>query len=69
MTEQRKPDAYYTAPELAQRYKVSLDTIRKWRVIGYGPKGVRMGKHVRFPRAEVERWERERLDDAEEDRS
>lgn len=53
-------DDFYTGPELAQRWKVTLDTIRKWRATGYGPKGIRLGRHVRYPRESVEQWERAR---------
>jgi len=45
---------------LADRYDVSIDTVRKWRHEGTGPVGVRFGRHVRYSAAEVLRWESER---------
>lgn len=47
--------------DLARRYRVSIDTVRKWRATGAGPKGVRFGRHVRYSLAEIERWEREQI--------
>ena len=44
--------------DLAERYGVSIDTVRKWRHEGTGPAGVRFGRHVRYSLAELERWER-----------
>lgn len=45
-----------TINELAEYLRVPVDTLRKWRVQGKGPRGARVGKHVRYRRAEVERW-------------
>lgn len=45
--------------DLAKRYGVSIDTVRKWRHEGTGPAGVRFGRHVRYALAELERWEQE----------
>ena len=45
--------------DLADRYGVPIDTVRKWRHEGTGPKGVRFGRHVRYDITECERWERE----------
>lgn len=45
--------------DLAKRYDLSVDTVRKWRHEGTGPVGLRFGRHVRYSLAEVERWEQE----------
>ena len=47
--------------DLAQRYGVSVQTIRKWRHQRSGPRGVKFGRHVRYSREEVERFEREQI--------
>ena len=47
--------------EIAERYGVPLATIYGWRTKGYGPRGVKIGRHVRYPADEVERWEQELL--------
>lgn len=52
------PD-YLTVPEVAERYRTSDATVRYWRHIGYGPKGVKLGTRVLFPRTEIERFDRE----------
>lgn len=41
---------------LAEVLDVPVLTIRKWRAQGTGPKGIRVGKHVRYLPEEVERW-------------
>lgn len=46
--------------DVAKRYDISIDTVRKWRHEGTGPAGVRFGRHVRYSLVEVERWEREK---------
>jgi hypothetical protein len=51
--------AYYTTPEIAERYRTPEKTVRYWRAIGYGPKGTRVGVRVLYPRAEVERYDTE----------
>jgi hypothetical protein len=48
-----------TLPEVAEHYRTSEGTVRYWRHVGYGPKGVKLGTRVLFPRAEVERFDRE----------
>lgn len=45
--------------DVAKRYGISIDTVRKWRHEGTGPMGLRFGRHVRYSLAELERWERE----------
>lgn len=47
--------------DLAARYQVSVATIRAWRARGVGPRGVVLGRHVRYAVAECERWEREQM--------
>lgn len=44
-------------PELADRYGVSLQAVRRWRVDGYGPKGFRVGRFVRYRLEDVLAWE------------
>lgn len=42
--------------DLADYLGIPVQTIYKWRVIGYGPAGRRVGKHVRYRPADVEKW-------------
>ena len=46
---------------VAERYGVPEATVRKWRIQGTGPLGVRLGKHVRYSVVELERWERDQV--------
>lgn len=43
-------------PELADYFRVPLASVYRWRVTGTGPRGIRIGKHVRYRRADVEAW-------------
>jgi predicted DNA-binding transcriptional regulator AlpA len=45
------------SPEaLANYLDVPLASIYRWRVRGYGPRGLRVGKHVRYRLSDVEHW-------------
>lgn len=47
---------------LADYLQVPVATIYQWRHKGYGPRGVRVGRHVRFRRADVDRWLEDQAD-------
>lgn len=53
------PEQFLTIEDVADRYKVSPWTVRKWRAQSNGPKGIRLGRHVRYPLSECEKWEDE----------
>jgi hypothetical protein len=55
---------YWTTPETAAHYRQPESTIRYWRMIGYGPRGVRAGRRVLYPVAEIERFDRELAEQA-----
>jgi hypothetical protein len=52
---------WFTTEEMAEHYRRSEGTIRYWRHIGYGPKGVRSGRKVLYPRSERDRFDAELL--------
>lgn len=52
---------WLTPEQLAERFGVPLATVYGWRTKGYGPQGAKIGRHLRYPVAEVERWEREQM--------
>lgn len=55
--------AEHLTPEaLARRLHLSLSTIYAWRVKNVGPRGFRVGKHIRYRLVDVEAWEQEQLD-------
>jgi len=59
MTLQERIDRYMTTEEVARRYRTSPGTIRYWRHIGYGPKGIRRGRRVLYDPDELDRWDAE----------
>lgn len=42
--------------DLSKVCQVPTATIYKWRTTGSGPRGLRIGKHLRFRAADVESW-------------
>jgi predicted DNA-binding transcriptional regulator AlpA len=52
---------WLTNKDLAARYKVSEKTIQDWRHRGVGPRGVKIGRHVRYLDDAVREWESEKL--------
>ena len=51
-------DRYLTTAEVAERYRTAESTVRYWRHIDYGPKGVKVGRRVLYSEAELTRFER-----------
>jgi excisionase family DNA binding protein len=49
-------DNYMTAEEAAQYLKTSTSTLAKRRVAGTGPRFVRIGRMVRYRRADLDLW-------------
>ncbi len=52
-----------TPSEVAELLQVPVRTIHNWRYRNTGPKGFRVGKHVRFKRSDVEAWIEELAED------
>lgn len=48
---------YLTTAEVAARYRTAQGTVRYWRHIGYGPKGVKVGRRVLYAESEVRRFD------------
>jgi DNA-binding transcriptional MerR regulator len=57
-----------TTAEVAERYRTAEATVRYWRHIGYGPKGVKVGRRVLYPVAEIERFDASLFGEQETDR-
>lgn len=55
-------DRYFTTPEVAERYRTTVQNLYYWRYIGYGPKGVKVGSRVLYPASELDRFDRELRD-------
>lgn len=52
------PD-YLTTREVAERYRTAESTVRYWRMLGYGPRGAKVGRRTLYPMAEIERFDQE----------
>jgi DNA-binding transcriptional MerR regulator len=48
---------YLTTDEVAQLYRTSPGTVRYWRHIGYGPKGVKVGRRVLYAESDIRAWD------------
>ncbi|MDV6032737.1 MAG: helix-turn-helix domain-containing protein [Phycisphaera sp. RhM] len=59
----RKPETssptMLTVDDLASRWNCSIKHVRRQRDAGLIPAGVRIGRLLRFPVAEIEQWERD----------
>lgn len=42
--------------ELAEYLKIPVKTIYNWRTAGDGPRGIRIGKHLRYRQRDVDAW-------------
>lgn len=60
MTSPESDQEFLTIGELAEYLKVPEETVRSWRHRDTGPRGVRLGKHVRYRRSDVDAWIAER---------
>ncbi len=45
-----------TEPEVADRLRVSLACLRRWRLERRGPRFLKVGSRVRYPCEELDRW-------------
>lgn len=54
-------DRLLSVAELADYLEVPVKTIYTWRHRNTGPKGFRVGKHVRFRWVDVQTWVTERI--------
>lgn len=50
------PSENMTLDEVATEFKISPATLRYWRHQGTGPKSFKLGRRVRYRRADVEQW-------------
>lgn len=56
---------YLTTAEVAERYRTAESTVRYWRHLQKGPRGIKVGKRVLYPEAELLRYERALIDDGD----
>ena len=53
-TDQRQ--RLFSIDELADYLDVPVATVRRWRIDKTGPRGIRVGRHVRYRPRDVELW-------------
>jgi excisionase family DNA binding protein len=58
--EWKRMDNLMTPRQVAEYLGVPLATVYRWRYLGEGPSGFRVGRHVRYRRTDVEAWIDER---------
>lgn len=51
-------DRYLTTAEVAKRYRTAESTVRYWRMIDYGPRGVRCGRKILYTLDACETFDR-----------
>ncbi|SEC57389.1 Helix-turn-helix domain-containing protein [Streptomyces sp. 2131.1] len=57
---------YLTTAEVAERYRTAESTVRYWRQLKKGPRGIKVGKRVLYPETELLRYERALADGGDE---
>lgn len=58
-------DQLITAQDLALYLEIPVVTLYGWRYRGEGPPAFRVGKHLRYRKADVEEWIRCRLEETQ----
>ena len=56
------PERLWSTAQLAAYLGVPVKTIHQWRYLQKGPRGFRVGRHLRFRPADVRAWEDEQLE-------
>jgi predicted DNA-binding transcriptional regulator AlpA len=60
VTRAAAPPQLLSAKELAELLQVPVTTLYYWRHYGGGPRGIRVGKYIRYDPADVAAWIRAR---------
>jgi excisionase family DNA binding protein len=47
---------FFSTEGLARYLGVPTATVKRWRYMRTGPPGIRVGKYIRYRRADVEQW-------------
>ncbi|MFJ8658856.1 helix-turn-helix transcriptional regulator [Streptomyces sp. NPDC093795] len=58
------PDRYLTPVDVAELLGVPIETIYQWRRKRIGPRGFRVGRHVRFDPTDVQTWVQAQMEGA-----
>jgi len=55
-TKQVEPEPLLTTEDLAGELKMPVETVETWRWRRKGPAFLRIGRHVRYSRSDVDAW-------------
>lgn len=55
--------------EVSAYLGIPVDSLRRWRTQGTGPRAAKLGKHLRYRKDEVDRWVTEREKDTRRGRT
>ncbi|MFF7601951.1 helix-turn-helix transcriptional regulator [Streptomyces mirabilis] len=59
----RLPDRYLTPEDLVELFDLpSVQTVYQWRRKHIGPRGFRVGRHVRYDPEDVRAWVKSRME-------
>ncbi|MGD0313174.1 MAG: helix-turn-helix domain-containing protein [Acidimicrobiales bacterium] len=50
------PQQYLTPTEVADLLQIPIATLYAWRYKGIGPDSVKVGRHIRYSKVDVEKW-------------
>jgi predicted DNA-binding transcriptional regulator AlpA len=54
--EERTASRLWSVEDLSDFLQVPMKTLYQWRLHGYGPKGRRIGKYIRYKESDVIEW-------------
>lgn len=57
-----RAERHLSMQDLADRCGVPLQSVRMWRMKGTGPRGMAIGKYIRYRVSDVLEWEESRAD-------
>ncbi|MEU6845944.1 helix-turn-helix domain-containing protein [Streptomyces sp. NPDC046716] len=58
------PERYLTPVDLADLLGVPIETVYQWRRKRTGPRGFRVGRHIRFDPEDVRAWVQAQMEEA-----
>jgi hypothetical protein len=50
------PEELLTPAEVAAHYKIPVRTLHQWRYLGLGPRAAKIGRHLRYRRADLDAY-------------
>lgn len=54
-------ERFFTTEDVAARYHTAASTVRYWRHVGFGPKGVKVGRRFLYPETALREFDEQLL--------